>query len=110
MTLRDVSTGPDWILWVVLIIFLLMTIALLTGHGAFLIAGYNTAGKQEKSKYNEKKLCRVTGAGLAVITVFIFVMAVWQDTLPASTAHIFAGVTFADCVIMIILGNTICRK
>lgn len=110
MTLRDISTGPDWVLWVVLIIFALLSITLLTGRGAFLIAGYNTASKKEKSRYNEKKLCRVTGAGLAVITVFIFVMAIGQDTLPAPTAYIFAAVTLIDCVIMIILSNTVCKK
>lgn len=110
MKLRDISTGPDWVLWVVLIIFALLSITLLTGHGAFLIAGYNTASKKEKSRYDEKKLCRVTGGGLAVITVFIFVMAIGQDTLPASTANIFAAVTLIDCVIMIILANTICKK
>lgn len=110
MTLKDISTGPDWVPWAVLIIFALLSITLLTGHGAFLIAGYNTADKKEKSRYNEKKLCRVTGCGLAVITVFIFVMAIGEDTLPASTAHIFVVVTFIDCAITIILSNTICKR
>lgn len=31
------------------------------GKGAFLIAGYNTAPKREKEKYDEKALCRFMG-------------------------------------------------
>ena len=56
MTLKDISNGPDWIMWVAFVILALMSIVLLTGRGAGLIAGYNTASKSEKSKYDEKKL------------------------------------------------------
>ncbi len=31
------------------------------GKGAFLIAGYNTASKAEKARYDEKTLCRFMG-------------------------------------------------
>lgn len=54
MTLKDISNGPDWIMWIVFAIFVVLTIILLTGHGANLIAGYNTSSKEEKSKYDEK--------------------------------------------------------
>lgn len=33
----------------------------LRGKGAFLIAGYNTAGKAEKETYDERALCRFMG-------------------------------------------------
>ena len=39
-------------------LFLLFGFLLWNGKGAFLIAGYNTSSKDEKSKYNEKALCR----------------------------------------------------
>lgn len=110
MTLKDISTGPDWIIWVVLVIFVLLTVILLTGHGANLIAGYNTSSKEEKRKYDEKKLCRVTGIEMLVITVFILIMAVGNDTLPAATVYIFLVVTVIDCIVMIILMNTLCKK
>lgn len=55
MKLTDVSYGPDWIVWVVFFILTIMSITLLWGHGSWLIAGYNTASKEEKAKYNEKK-------------------------------------------------------
>jgi hypothetical protein len=42
-----------------------MAVLLLTGKGSFLIAGYNTANKEKKKRYNEKRLCRVMGSGLS---------------------------------------------
>ena len=110
MTVKDVTNGPDWMLWVVVVIFGVLSIVLLSGRGAFLIAGYNTSSKEEKAKYNKKKLCRVTGAGLFVITVLMFVMAKWNAVLPVWYLYIFGGVTLAVCVIMVVLLNTICKK
>lgn len=110
MTLKDISNGPEWILWATIVVLALMSILLLTGRGSYLIAGYNTASKDEKSKYNEKKLCRVTGIGLSVITIFVLVMAVGEEVLPACFAYIFVAITIIVSVIMIVLANTICKK
>ena len=110
MTLKDISNGPEWIMWVVFVILALMSIVLLTGRGAGLIAGYNTASKSEKSKYDEKKLCRVTGAGMSLITVLVLVMVIWEEILPAAFGYISLAITLLDCVVMIVLMNTICRK
>lgn len=41
---------------ILFIIFIVMGIVFLSGKGGFLIAGYNTADKKEKDKYDEKKL------------------------------------------------------
>lgn len=50
MKLIDKMNGPEWILWVVAGIFVILTIVFLSGHGSGLIAGYNTATKEEKEK------------------------------------------------------------
>ena len=110
MTLKDVSSGPEWIMWAVFVILAIISIIFLTGHGSGLIAGYNTASKEEKDKYDVKKLCRVCGAGMSVITILIFIMARWEDVLPASFANIFLAITLIDCAAIIILSNTICKK
>ena len=39
-------------------LFVVLGAVLIQGKGAFLIAGYNTSSKEEKSKYDEKALCR----------------------------------------------------
>ena len=48
MTLKDINSGPDWIIWVVGIILAIFSIILLTGRGSNLIAGYNTASKEKR--------------------------------------------------------------
>ena len=110
MTLKDISNAPDWIMWVAFVILALMSIVIFTGRGAGLIAGYNTASKAEKSKYDEKKICRVTGAGMSVITVLVLVMAIWEEIMPAVFAYIFLAITLIDCVVMIVLMNTVCKR
>ena len=37
-------------------VFIVLSAILLSGNGAMLIAGYNTAKEEEKAKYDEKKL------------------------------------------------------
>lgn len=110
MKLADISTGSDWIVWIGFIILAFISIVLLLGHGSWLISGYNTASKEEKSKYDEKKLCRVMGCGMAVIAILILIMGLLENILPAFFAYIAVGIILADVAVMLILGNTICRK
>ena len=110
MTLKDISNGPEWVLWAVFWLFLMISIVFISGHGDKLIAGYNTASKEEKSKYNTKKLCRVVGAGFLIITLMILAMVIWFSVLPAWFAAVFLVVVVIDCIVIIILSNTICRK
>lgn len=110
MTLKDISNGPAWVIWIVFLILALLSLVLLTGHGANLIAGYNTASKEEKSKYDEKKLCRVTGAGLSFVAILTLIMGVGEEVLPASFAYVSVGLILLDCVVMMILMKTRCRK
>lgn len=109
-TLADAANGPDWVLWVIGIVFACITILLLSGKGAWLIAGYNTASKEEQAKYNVKRLNLVFGLGMAVITALIFFMAALEEVLPAEFARVFGAVTVLDVVLMLVLANTICRK
>ena len=110
MTLKDLSNGPEWVPWVMLVIFAVLSVIFLSGHGSGLIAGYNTSSKNEKSKYDAKKLCRVAGGGMTVITIFLFVVSVWEDVLPAAAAYFFLLLFIVDCVVMIVLMNTVCKK
>ena len=109
MTLKDISNGPSWVMWMVLIIFVIITIILLSCHGANLVAGYNTASEEEKQKYNAKKISRVVGAGFSVITVMIFVMTLWEAILPAWIAYVFLIIVIIDCIAMIVLTRTLCK-
>ena len=110
MTLKDISNGPDWIIWIVGILFAIISAVLISGHGENLIAGYNTAGREEKNKYDTKKLCRVVGTGIALITLMIFIMAIWEAVLPAFFSTVFFVITVIDCIVIIVLSNTVCKK
>lgn len=110
MKLADVSNGADWIICVAFVIFLALSIMLLTGHGSWFISGYNTAPKEEKAKYDEKKLCRTAGVGMAVIALLILVMGLFEGVLPASFVYISLGVVMVDCLVMIIVSHTLCKQ
>lgn len=110
MKLADLSTGPDWIVWIIFIILAILSIVLISGHGSWLISGYNTASKEEKSKYNEKKLCRTMGIGMSIIALLLLIMELLENILPAFFIYVSLGIILVDVVVIIILGNTICKK
>ena len=110
MKLADLATGPDWIVWIIFGIFTVLSIVLLSGHGSWFISGYNTASKEEKEKYDEKKLCRTMGIGMSIISILILIMGLFESVLPAFFVYIAVGIIVVDVVVIIILGNTLCRK
>lgn len=110
LKLADLSHGPEWMIWAVAAILAVISIILISGHGSWIISGYNTMRKEEKIKYDEKKLCRTVGAGIGVITILIFIMKLFEDVLPAGFASISPGIILADVVLIIIIGGTMCRK
>ena len=110
MKLADLASGPDWVVWIVFVIFAVLSIVLLSGHGSWVISGYNTASKEEKEKYDEKKLCRTMGIGMFIIAVLILIMGLFENFLPAFFVYIALGIILVDVVVIIILGNTLCRK
>ena len=56
---------------VILVPLFLIGVALCLGHGADLIAGYNTASPEEKAKWDEKALCRGVGVLGLLLTACI---------------------------------------
>lgn len=97
-------------LWFIMILFAVLSIVLLTGKGAFLIAGYNTAGETERSQYNEKLLCRVMGGGMSVFTVLIALDAFSGGGFSSTLGGVHPVLIAVTIVVMLVLSNTICRK
>ena len=102
MKLADLATGSDWIVWIVFVIFAVLSIVLLSGH--------NTASKEEKKKYDEKKLCRTMGVGMSIIAILALIMGLLENILPAFFVYIALGIIVVDVVVIIILENTLCKK
>lgn len=109
-TIADISNGPDWVFYIVLALLAAMSLLLLLGKGSWLIAGYNTASEKDRQKYDEKRLCRVIGGGLAAETIALFVMATFEEAFPASFTWVFTTFTFLDCAVMVFLSNAICKR
>ena len=109
LTLKDISNGPGWVMYAVAIGMGLLSLLLISGKGSWLIAGYNTASKKEKAKYDEKLLCKVVGVGLLVIAAAILFMAIFESVLPAPFTGIFLFIVFMDIALIFFLSNTICR-
>ena len=57
---------------IVIVFLILLGIILSLGKGSFLIAGYNTASKEEKEKINEKALCKFMGKAMFGIAFSVF--------------------------------------
>ena len=110
MKLADLATGPDWTMWIIFGIFTVLSIVLLSGHGSWFISGYNTASKEEKEKYDEKKLCRTMGVGMSIIAILILIMGLFENFLPAFFVYSASGIIVVDVVVIIILENTLCKK
>ena len=95
-----------WWEWLIPASFAVLGCVLLSGHGAGLIAGYNTMPPSERKKYNKRALCRFMGkmmfyvAGCAALIVI-------SDRLPSKTLFVVSIVAiFVGVVFMIVYANT----
>lgn len=62
-------------LLILALLFLILAICLFLGHGAWLIAGYNTMSPEEQQKYDKKKVCRATGIVCFACCALLLVLA-----------------------------------
>lgn len=63
------------VLVIMSMIFGIIGIFLFHGKGAWMISGYNTASKEERQKYDEKKLCRATSVICFVNSAMLCILA-----------------------------------
>ena len=89
----------------VILLFLLLGVVFSLGKGAFLIAGYNTASKAEKAKYDEKALCRFMGKimfamagcqGIMALGILVVGMWLFWVGIAAFLAVAFGTVIYAN--------------
>lgn len=95
------------VLIIVATILLIMGIIILIGKGDNLIAGYNTASKEEKSQYNIKRLRGLIG-GILVVLAPMMLLLLRKETLTATFS--FVLLTFVLCIVVVILANTWAKK
>ena len=84
-----------------------MGIIVLIGKGDNLIAGYNTASKEERAKYDVKKLRLLVGGLLIVLAPSLFIIA---DEPSTEGTLAFAFIVIVLSVVVVILCNTWAKK
>ncbi|PKE16349.1 DUF3784 domain-containing protein [Macrococcoides caseolyticum] len=84
---------------IIVILFLLIGIYMLTGRGGFLIAGYNMLPKEQKQKYDQKRLCRFTGVMIILATLYCALMEFTNmNEIYASIGFVVITLTFVIVV------------
>ncbi|MFR4430349.1 MAG: DUF3784 domain-containing protein [Blautia faecis] len=78
-------------------VFVILTIALLSGHGSKFISGYNTASKKRKPDMM-RKLCRVYRIGMGVIAILLLITGLFE-----SFCHQFVYVLLVLIVIDVVI-------
>ena len=63
------------IILLIALLFFIVGAFLYKGKSAWLIAGYNTASKEEKAKYDKKKLCKAISVVCFVCSIMLCFMA-----------------------------------
>ena len=87
----------------ILVVFAIIVFA---GKGDMLIAGYNTASKEEKEKVNIKRLRLLIGGLLVVIAPLCFIL----NDNNVNSGLIFAGIVVVLTIIVVVLANTWAMK
>ncbi len=105
MKVADFSTGDDMVVWILIIVLVIVSLVLLSGHGSGLIAGYNTLTDEEQSKYDKKRICRVFGVGMLIITILLLVTLLMETILPAFFLYVVGGIVIVDVIGMAIFMN-----
>ena len=78
-------------------------IIVLSGKGDMLIAGYNTASKEEKEKVNVKRLRLLVGGLLVVLTPLCFII---DDKNDVNSGLFFTAIVVVLTIIVLVLANT----
>ena len=84
-----------------------MAIVILAGKGDWMIAGYNTASKEEKETVNVKRLRLILGILLLIIAPLLFMLGDHSDK---TTGLIFAGIVIVLTTVAVILANKWAKK
>ena len=88
-------------------ILVVIGVIILAGKGDMLIAGYNTASREEKEKVNIKRLRLLIGGLLVVMAPMCFILG---DNNNVNSGLIFTGIVVVLTIIVIVLANTWAMK
>jgi len=103
---ENMSVTESLIWGCVLIPMIVMSLFLLNGKGAFLIAGYNTMPKEEQAKYDAKALCRSTGWFLLWTIFWIMLVPFGIHGENTGMLYCTVGIITVSTLAFVIYANT----
>ena len=95
------------VLVIVALVCAVLGILILLGKGDNLIAGYNTASKEEREQIDIKRLRGLVG-GLLIVLAPMIVLLLGKESMESSWS--FVGIVFVLCIVVVILANTWAKK
>ena len=87
-------------------LFVILGIVFMRGHGANLIAGYNTMPKEQKERYDALAMCRFMGKMMFSMAACILVMALAEPLRRTVLLYIGLGLFFIVVIFTLIYANT----
>lgn len=91
------------VLMIVSVLLLIMGMVILFGKGDNLIAGYNTASKEEISQYNIKRLRGLIG-GMLILLAPLTVIMLGRESMIWMSSYVVLN--FVLCIVVLILANS----
>ena len=95
------------VLIIVALVCAVMGILILMGKGDNLIAGYNTASKEERERYDIKRLRGLIG-GLLVALAPMMLLLLGKESMASIWS--FCGISLVLCIVVLVLANTWAKK
>ena len=95
------------VLIIVAALLIVMGIIIIIGKGDNLIAGYNTASKEERAKYDIKRLRGLIGGLLIAMAPMMLLLAGEPST---EKVWSFTALVLVVCIVVVILANTWAKK
>ena len=95
------------VLVILALVFAVMGILVLVGKGDNLIAGYNTASREEREQIDIKRLRGLVG-GLLIVLAPLMILLLGTETM--ASAGSFGAIVFVLCIVVVILANTWAKK
>lgn len=95
------------VLVILALVFAVMGILVLAGKGDNLIAGYNTASREEREQIDIKRLRGLVGV-LLIVLAPLMILLLGNETM--ASAGSFGAIVFVLCIVVVILANTWAKK
>ncbi len=89
-----------------MVVMIALSVVLMRGKGAWLIAGYNTLDKKEKDQYDHTALCKFMGKYLLSVSLLLPVIPIGAIFKINWLGFVFGAYVLLSVVFVIIYCNT----